>query len=624
MMPPPGVPLPPGIVPPPAAPVAPAAPKETTPADPKESTTVYVGKIPPSVDDDLVRILLDACGDVRSWKRVMDPENNTPKRFGFCEFVDAEGVLRAMRILDGFPVAGEELLLNVNQATKAYVEHYTATRTVQAEEDAEVDGTRREMLQRAVASAGKSAEAVAFLSDALGGNGGNASTAAPPPPPPGGNSAATLGGFVAARDADSALPPPPPGGQHGGVEAPRQREPSMKERREEERRERQRREEERRAREERARVDREYRDRERRIERAEADRQRDARRERERARDVEHDRRRDVEDDLKPEPEEIDAETSLGPNASTPDILDAILTAGPPRWFRDEKGRDRRRRYRERERENDERDAALEEEEKIRKAAEAAKAAAEAAKAAEEAAEAAQEAETRERAEAEEAAAAAEDAKARGDQPGSPEGSPEVAKTAPLFAKKTGKKQPAGGKRKLSVFAVEDEEQKPTKALVPIEYTAEELAAAAAPATTMAEDDEDDPAAAAAAAAKRAAAVIAKKNQADKDEKARGSLIESIPTEKKKLFKYEVDWSTYDASNLSESVQRWVSKKVAELLGEEEPSLVEFVVEKVGEHLSAKDMVGELEPVLDNEAEPFVIKLWRMLIYETLKANEKA
>ena len=529
-----------------------------------------------------------------------------------------------MRILDGFPVAGEELLLNVNQATKAYVEHYTATRTVQAEEDAEVDGTRREMLQRAVASAGKSAEAVAFLSDALGGTGGNASTVLPPPPPPGGNSAATLGGFVAARDADSALPPPPPGGQHGGVEAPRQREPSMKERREEERRERQRREEERRAREERARVDREYRDRERRIERAEADRQRDARRERERARDVEHDRRRDVEDDLKPEPEEIDAETSLGPNASTPDILDAILTAGPPRWFRDEKGRDRRRRYRERERENDERDAALEEEEKIRKAAEAAKAAAEAAKAAEEAAEAAQEAETRERAEAEEAAAAAEDAKARGDQPGSPEGSPEVAKTAPLFAKKTGKKQPAGGKRKLSVFAVEDEEQKPTKALVPIEYTAEELAAAAAPATTMAEDDEDDPAAAAAAAAKRAAAVIAKKNQADKDEKARGSLIESIPTEKKKLFKYEVDWSTYDASNLSESVQRWVSKKVAELLGEEEPSLVEFVVEKVGEHLSAKDMVGELEPVLDNEAEPFVIKLWRMLIYETLKANEKA
>ena len=86
MMPPPGVPLPPGIVPPPAAPVvAPAAdPAAAAPAEPapaKESTTVYVGKIPPSVDDALVRKLLDACGEVRSWKRVMDPENNT-ERFG--------------------------------------------------------------------------------------------------------------------------------------------------------------------------------------------------------------------------------------------------------------------------------------------------------------------------------------------------------------------------------------------------------------------------------------------------------------------------------------------------------------------------------------------------------------
>jgi hypothetical protein len=51
--------------------------------------------------DNLVRELLNVCGGVRSWKRVMDPENNQPKRFGFCEFEDAEGVLRAMRILDG-------------------------------------------------------------------------------------------------------------------------------------------------------------------------------------------------------------------------------------------------------------------------------------------------------------------------------------------------------------------------------------------------------------------------------------------------------------------------------------------------------------------------------------------
>jgi RNA-binding protein 25 len=35
-------------------------------------------------------------------------------------------------------------------------------------------------------------------------------------------------------------------------------------------------------------------------------------------------------------------------------------------------------------------------------------------------------------------------------------------------------------------------------------------------------------------------------------------------------------------------------------------------------------MVEELAPVLDSEAESFVIKLWRMLIYEVLKAKEAA
>lgn len=43
---------------------------------------MYVGKIPAGVRDSLVRALLGACGGVRSWKRVMDPEKNTPKRFG--------------------------------------------------------------------------------------------------------------------------------------------------------------------------------------------------------------------------------------------------------------------------------------------------------------------------------------------------------------------------------------------------------------------------------------------------------------------------------------------------------------------------------------------------------------
>ena len=123
---------------------------------------MYVGKILTRMDDPLVRRLLEICGPVRSWKRVLDPNTGVPKRFGFCEFDAPEGVLRAMRSLDGYPLGdGETLLLNVNQATKASVEAYETTRDANPERDAADDAdvrarvrirARRRSFRRAVAA----------------------------------------------------------------------------------------------------------------------------------------------------------------------------------------------------------------------------------------------------------------------------------------------------------------------------------------------------------------------------------------------------------------------------------------------------------------------------------------
>ena len=122
----------------------PAGAPPSAPADQPQSTTVYVGKIPTRMDDPLVRRLLEICGPVRSWKRVLDPNTGVPKRFGFCEFDAPEGVLRAMRSLDGYPLGdGETLLLNVNQATKASVEAYETTRDANPERDAADDADVR-------------------------------------------------------------------------------------------------------------------------------------------------------------------------------------------------------------------------------------------------------------------------------------------------------------------------------------------------------------------------------------------------------------------------------------------------------------------------------------------------
>lgn len=60
----------------------------------------------------------------------------------------------------------------------------------------------------------------------------------------------------------------------------------------------------------------------------------------------------------------------------------------------------------------------------------------------------------------------------------------------------------------------------------------------------------------------------------------------------------------------------WISKKITEFLGEEEKSLVDYIVSSTQEHVKASEMLDTLKSILDEEAEMFVLKMWRMLIYE--------
>lgn len=100
----------------------------------EKSTTVYVGKIASSVPDSVIRTLLEACGRVRSWKRQEDPDTKQLKGFGFCEFEDAEGVLRALRLLNNLKLDGQELLLKCNAATLKYTEQYETRKAAEKAE----------------------------------------------------------------------------------------------------------------------------------------------------------------------------------------------------------------------------------------------------------------------------------------------------------------------------------------------------------------------------------------------------------------------------------------------------------------------------------------------------------
>ena len=64
-----------------------------------------------------------------------------------------------------------------------------------------------------------------------------------------------------------------------------------------------------------------------------------------------------------------------------------------------------------------------------------------------------------------------------------------------------------------------------------------------------------------------------------------------------------------------------VSKKVAEFLGEEEKTLIDFIIDKVEQHSPPSAIAEELQDVLEKDAEMFTIKMWRVLLFELIQAR---
>ncbi|XP_014772566.1 RNA-binding protein 25 [Octopus bimaculoides] len=94
-------------------------------------------------------------------------------------------------------------------------------------------------------------------------------------------------------------------------------------------------------------------------------------------------------------------------------------------------------------------------------------------------------------------------------------------------------------------------------------------------------------------------------------------LIEQIPTGKEELFAYSLDWSIVDQVLMDKRIKPWVNKKIVEYIGEEEATLTEFICQKVVGRSTPANILNDVAMVLDEEAEVFVVKMWRLLIYET-------
>lgn len=168
----------------------------------------------------------------------------------------------------------------------------------------------------------------------------------------------------------------------------------------------------------------------------------------------------------------------------------------------------------------------------------------------------------------------------------------------------------------------EDDEQdaKQMRTLVPIDYTAEEEAQGQ---MALMQQMSSRPAAStvAASATSKPPGGPSTDNGMTAQQKLK-ALADAIPSSKDALFAYAVDWDACDRHGLVDgTIKPWVVKKFVEYLGQEEESITNFIVTKLKQHCLPQELLDEIFPVLDSDAEPFVLKLWRLLAFSAVKAG---
>lgn len=74
-------------------------------------------------------------------------------------------------------------------------------------------------------------------------------------------------------------------------------------------------------------------------------------------------------------------------------------------------------------------------------------------------------------------------------------------------------------------------------------------------------------------------------------------LIERIPTTKPELFDFKIYWEFVDDILVEKRVKPWVNKKICDYIGEEEPSLVTFICEKIANQTEPQKILSDLAMV---------------------------
>ncbi|KIY65020.1 hypothetical protein CYLTODRAFT_424707 [Cylindrobasidium torrendii FP15055 ss-10] len=118
---------------------------------PQRVTTLFVGSISGGIEDSYLNRLLDACGPIQSFKRLITPANK-PQGFGFADFADPDSALRAIELLNGVELpaledgcANKKLLIKADEKTKTFLDAYSSQRMLTDVDEQKKQASRQKL-----------------------------------------------------------------------------------------------------------------------------------------------------------------------------------------------------------------------------------------------------------------------------------------------------------------------------------------------------------------------------------------------------------------------------------------------------------------------------------------------
>ena len=83
------------------------------PANNVQQVSLFLGNITTTISDIVIRQILVACGKLTVWNRMQESAGKLGN-FGFCDYEDPDSALRALRLVNGLRINGQELQLKAD------------------------------------------------------------------------------------------------------------------------------------------------------------------------------------------------------------------------------------------------------------------------------------------------------------------------------------------------------------------------------------------------------------------------------------------------------------------------------------------------------------------------------